>query len=112
MSSRSLALRDLLFLAAGIGGMIVLLLAGALTLGGAFSWLWFARALMLSGLILCIIEVVLLGRLRHVNHVRGPLTSWRRQDRMQGCSLAMLGAVIIVGMLACGGLMDWVLEFR
>ena len=47
-----------------------------------------------------------------VSHVRGPLASWRLTDRTQGCSVALLGALIALGLLVCGGIMEWLVEWN
>lgn len=112
MSPRTILVRDLLALALGIGLAIVLMVAGALQMGGAFSWIWFARAILVSAVVVIAIEIFILQRARRVTHVRGPLMSWRRVDQTQGCSIALLGALIALGLLACGGLMEWWLEWK
>lgn len=112
MVTRNTLLREMFLIAAGLGGLIVVLIAGVLSLGGAFTWVWFARALLVCGLVICMVEVVLVEKAVRVNHVFGPLASLRRQDRTQGCGVALLGALLTGGLLVCGALMEYVVELR
>ncbi len=112
MSPRTMLVRDLLVLALGGSFLIVLVVAGVLLLGGAFSWIWFARAIVLSAVVIGSAQMFVLSRALRTTHVQGPLASWRRVDSTQGCSIALLGALIALALLFCGGVMDWWLEWR
>ncbi len=112
MSPRMRLLRDLVLFALGLMGLIGLLVAGGLTVGGAFSLLWFARVLLVVALLLWAVEFAMLPRALRVRQVRGPLDSWRRTDRKQGCSLILLGGLTAFGLLVCSGLLELWLEFR
>lgn len=111
MSPRWILLRDLCLCALGIGVGIVLLVAFVLLLGGLFSWMWLARGVFMTALVMCLVEGIIFQHARRVTLLPGPLTAWHRNDPMQGCSFAILGAVVALGLLVCGGLMEWWLEF-
>lgn len=112
MSSRSELVREMLLLTLGSGIVIVLLIAGALWFTGAFSWLTFARWILIAGAIIIIVEVFIILRVLRVTSVRGSGATWRRADRMQGCAAALIVGLIMLGLLVCGGVLDWWLEFR
>lgn len=109
---KKFGLRDLFLFALGVSIGIVLLVALVLKMGGMFSWTGFARALLVSALLTCVIEMLVARRAFHVTIVRGPLDAWRTTDRTQGCSFAMLGALVALGLLVCGVIMEWLLEFQ
>lgn len=103
-------LRQVFLLTAGIGVAIVALVVGGLAMGGAFSWSGFARIILLLALVAGALEVLIVQRALRVTHVRGPLASWRFTDPTQGCSAAFVGALIALGLLACGGIVEWLVE--
>ncbi|MBI4670511.1 MAG: hypothetical protein HY741_02425 [Chloroflexi bacterium] len=112
MSNRSELLRQTLLLASGSGIVIALLVAGGLWLSGAFSPVLFARWIVIVGAVIAIVEVMILQRVLCTTTVRGFGATWRRADRMQGCSAALLVGMIVLGLFVCGGLLDWWLEFH
>jgi hypothetical protein len=59
-----------------------------------------------------VLEVIVVQRSLRVSHVRGPLGTWRIADRTQGCTVALLGGVLVVGLLVCGGLMELLFDWR
>jgi hypothetical protein len=105
-------LRDCVLAALGVGLAIVLIVVFGLTMGGMFSWVWLARAMLVTAMITGILEFFVLSRALRVRHVRGPLSSWRRNDPTQGCTVALLGGLIAIGLVLCGGVMDWWLEWK
>lgn len=112
MSPRLKLVFDLVLIALIVGGIIVLGLGGALMVSGAFSLVWLARLILISAVLVLAIEVVVLQRSTRVNHVRGPLGTWRLTDRTQGCTFALLGGVLVAGLFLCGGIMEFLLEWR
>lgn len=112
MSSRMFLVRQMFLLALGISAAIVFIVAVGLSVGGMFSLVWFARAIFVTALVVGGIELLMIPRTLRVNHMRGPTATWRHTDRSQGCSVLLLGALIMVGLLACGSLMVWWLEIR
>jgi hypothetical protein len=102
----------MLLIVVGVLTAVLLVIAALLTLGGSFSPIWFARGLLLAGLVTIAVELLILPRALRVEHVRGPLATWRRQDRTQACSFIVLGALVGFALLFCGGIMEWWLEFR
>ena len=112
MSSRAQLLRDVLVLAAGVFFIVVVVIGSALVLGGMFSWVWFARVLFAIAVMFALLEFFILLRAMRVSHVMTPLLMFRRVDQTQGCSVALLGALITAAMLLCGGLLEWVLEWK
>ncbi len=112
MSPRMFLLRELFLLAIGVAGVIVLSVASALTLGGMFSWVWFARAILICALVFSALEFLVIQRALRVTHQRGVLSMWRVNDRAQGCTVALVGALIAASLLLCGGLMEWWVEWK
>jgi hypothetical protein len=102
----------LLLLAGFFAGLVVLLLALGLAVTGNFTWIWLARAILVSAVLFCLLELAVIPRVVRVNQVRGPLGSYRLTDRTQGCTLALLGACLAVGLLFCGAVFDWLLEWQ
>lgn len=111
MAPRMTILRQLFWLTLGIGVTIVAVVVAGLTLGGMMSPVWLARGILVSALVVGALEVVIVQRAWRVREVYGPLKSWRLTDRTQGCSVALLGALIALGLLACGGIMEWLVEW-
>lgn len=112
MPSRSELVRQMLALTIISGIVIVLLIAGALWLTGAFSWVTLARWILIAGAVIAVGELFIMLRVLRVTSVRGSGATWRRADRMQGCTAALIVGLIVLGLFACGGLLDWWLEFR
>lgn len=112
MSPRLRLVFDLVLIACLVGGVIVLGISGVLVVGGAFSWVWLARLILVAAIVALVVEVVVLQRSMRVNHVRGPLGTWRLTDRTQGCTFALLGGVLVVGLLLCGGILEFLSEWR
>ncbi|SRR5581483_3847998 len=112
MSSREKVLWDLARLATLIGIGVAVATAAVLYLGGWWSWLSWARAVLASAILLTLLELFVLQRTLTVTHVHTAHTSWRRVDKMPGCSLAVLLALLIVELFACGAMFEWLLEFR
>lgn len=112
MSSRMFLMRQVLLLAFGIGAVIVGIVAAGLALGGLFTPVWFGRAIFVIALLFGGFEVLLIPRTFRVNTVRGKTAIWRQNDRSQGCTVLFLGALITMGLFACGSLMVWWMELR
>ncbi|MCC7164315.1 MAG: hypothetical protein IT331_17600 [Anaerolineae bacterium] len=112
MSPRLKLVFDLLLMALVLGGLIVLGISGTLLVSGTFSWVWLARLVVVAALLALAIEAVVLRRSLRVTHVRGPLGSWRMNDRTQGCTLALLGGVLVAGLMVCGVLMEYLFEWQ
>lgn len=104
--------RDCVLIALGVGAAIFGIVILGLAMGGAFSWVWLARAMLVTAMAAWALEFFVLTRALRVRHVRGPLTAWRRTDSTQGCTLALFGALVATGLLLCGGVMDWWLEWK
>jgi hypothetical protein len=112
MSARRTLVREILRLSLLIGVLVVILIGAALLVSGAFSLVWFARIVFGVAFGSAIVELLILQRAMRVSHVRGPLATWRNTDRTQGCGIALLGALVVMGLMLCGVLMEWWAEFR
>lgn len=112
MSPRLRLVFDLVLIACLVGGVIVLGISGALMVSGTFSWVWLARLILTAAVVALVVEVVVLQRSMRVNHVRGPLGTWRQTDRTQGCTFALLGGVLVIGLLLCGSILEFLSEWR
>lgn len=112
MSSRMFLLRQMFLLAFGIFAAIVLMVAAGLAAGGLFSLVWLGRAILVMAAVVGGVELLLIPRTFRVNAIRGRTASWRLTDRSQGCSVLLLGAVITMGLFACGSMMVWWMELR
>lgn len=112
MSLRKFPIRPLFLLTLGIGTAIVILVAVGLAVSGMFSPVWFARAIFITALVVGGIELLMIPRTLRVSYVRGHTATWRQTDRSQGCTVLLLGALITMGLFACGSLMVWWLELR
>lgn len=112
MSTRSEFLRDAFLLAGGIGIFIGLGVGAGLWLGSAFSLLLFARLLLMTGLLLAPLEFFVLRRTFRPHTLAVTTTGMWRADRTQGCTLALLIGLVLLGLLTCGGFLEYVLEFR
>lgn len=112
MASRMDLVRELVLLALGVGVLILVIVAAVLSLGGAFSLPFFARTIFVLGFAAVPLELFILVRALRVSQVRGPFATWHTTDRTQGCGVAILGALVALGLVACGGLLEWWLEFR
>jgi hypothetical protein len=98
--------RELLFLAVGVSALIVVIAAVVLTVSGVFSLPLFARTIFLLGFVAVPVDLFIHARALRVSQVRGPFTTWHMTDRTQGCGVAMLGGLVALGLLACGGLLE------
>lgn len=105
-------LRQLFLLTSGIGIAIAAVVVGGLAIGGAFSWSGFAHIILILALVVGVLEVVIVHRALRVTHVRGPLASWRFNEHTQGCSVALVVALIALGLLTCGGIVEWLVEWN
>ncbi len=112
MSTRSEFFRDALLAAFGICVVIALALVGGLWLGGAFSWLWFARWILIIALIVGLIETLVLLRALRARRVETHNFGLRHSDRTAGCTAAVLIAFVIFGLTVCGVALEWLIEFR
>jgi hypothetical protein len=112
MVSRNDLVREMVVLATALVSAFALGAAVVLALGGAFTLVWFARALLLGAVFIGGVVFLLLQRAARVTHVQGPLTTWRRAERTQTCSIAVLCALVGLSLFVCGGLLEWWLEFR
>lgn len=112
MSTRSEFFREAFIAAAGIGVVIVASEALGLWWFGAFSWIWFARLVLIAaGIALALVLLILLRNARRQKmyfSVNGP----RRIDHTQGWTLAFLIGAVAVGLFVCGGLLEWLFEFQ
>lgn len=112
MSSRSSQLREIFFFAGAIGIFVLALLVGVLFFSNALSMLWLARAIFVSALLFVLVECFLLLRVTRVSHALTTHATWRRNDQAPACSLALLLGIVALGLLGCGVLMEWLLEWR
>lgn len=112
MSSRSTLLREMFLLAGAIGILFVLVVVGALVFSNSFSWLWLARIILAGALVCALFEGIMLVRATRVSHALTPFSTWRRIDQARGCSLALLFGIVTFGLLLCGVLMEWLVEWR
>lgn len=110
MTPRSVLVRDLLLLALGICVAFVSLVVVALVWRGAFTWVWFARVIFVSALVVGGLVLLWLPRIFRARFVRG--SPYRRVDRAPGYIMALLLVLIFLGLFVCGGLMEWWFEWR
>ncbi|HZQ09975.1 MAG TPA: hypothetical protein VFD70_25590 [Anaerolineae bacterium] len=110
MDSRNVVMGEFLLVALGIASLVALSVALVLYLGGAFSWMWYAHAILTIGVLTCLFEIVILQRVLRRKPVVGALTKWRRIDRTREYSLALLVGLLALALLACGGMMEVLAE--
>jgi hypothetical protein len=110
MDSQKILIGELLMIAFGIGAFIAGVIGFFLWVEGGFTWLWYARAIFAFGLLILAGEGMVLPRVLRTSPIRGPLNSLRRQDRMPTCSFALLLGLIAFGLLACGGVMNLMVQ--
>lgn len=112
MTTRSEFFRDALLAAFGICAAIALLIVAGLWLTGAFSWLWFARIILGAALTVGLLEGLVLLRAMRAQRVLRNGYGLYGTDRTAGCTAAVLIAFVIVGLMVCGVVLEWVLEIR
>lgn len=112
MSPRLRLVFDLVLIAGTCAAAIILIIGGALMVSGTFTWVWLARLILIVAVLALVVEVIVVQQSLRVNHVRGPLGTYRLTDRTQGCTFALLGGVLVTGLLVCGGVLEFLLEFR
>ena len=106
MDARGELVREMVLLALGIGLTIALTVAGVLWLGGLFTWLWYERAILAAALFIVAADVMVLPRILRTSPMRGPLYMWRRTDRTQGCSVALLIGMVALSLMLCSALLN------
>ena len=106
MNSQKVIVGELLMIALSIGALIAGLVGLLMWAEGAFTLLWYGRAIFGFGLIVLLAGLLILPRILRTSPVRGPLTTWRRADKMPACSFALLLGLVAAGLLLCGGVMD------
>lgn len=107
MSSRNELVRDMALLAVMIVAAIAVLLAGALWFGGVFSWIWLARGMLVAAGLIAALELLFLERVWSTAAVRGGCATWRRRDRTQGCSIALVLGLVAGALVICGAALWW-----
>lgn len=112
MSTRSEFFRDALVVAVGICVAVVVMIVAALWLGSAFSWVSFARWMLAVALAMGLLEGIVLLRTLRARRVQHNQYRLYRPDRTAGCTAALLIAFVLTGLALCGGLLEWVIEFR
>jgi hypothetical protein len=112
MSTRSEFLRETLMAGLGIAAAIVLLIGLGLWLAGVFMWLWYARMVLGAAVFVAVAAIVVFVRTLPTRTVRSGVAGMRRVDRTPGYVLALLMTIVALSLAACGGLMDWAVEFH
>jgi hypothetical protein len=112
MSTRSEFFRDVLVAAFGICVVIALLVVAGLWVIDALTWVWFGRLLLVAALGMGLVGGLVLARTLRGQRVRRSGYGLIGSDRTAGCTAVVLIVFVVFGLLACGGLMEWLFEFR
>ncbi len=110
MDSRNVVMGEFLLVALGIASLIALGVALVLRVSGVFSWMSYAHAILVIGVLTLLFEIVVLQRVLRRKPIVGALTKWRRIDRTREYSLALLLGLLAGALLACGGMMELLAE--
>lgn len=112
MSSREQILRDAALFAIPVSLLTILLVGAALWLGGAFSFAWWARAILASALFSALLVLFVLSRTLRAGHIHTRHTAWRRVDKIPGLSWTLLLGMLVVQLFLCGVVAEWLAEWR